>query len=170
MSDQPPFRFTPQVGILVAIVLLALTIPLALVGLYFRKAPERASVNAPDTSAILAPMQQSLESIANEKLAADGLTFDQDSAIRLEPKSGETLRQCSERLLAAVAKANGSALETSAEANDSTASWIVTIPKSGVSKFRLLLGLDALAITTPESEWQGTEIFRVEILRPARKP
>lgn len=172
MSDQPPFRFTPQVGIVIAIVLLALATPLALVGLYFRKTPEPAPVNPPDTSAILAPMAQTLEALADRKLAGGNLTLNEDSVIQIVPKSGETVRQCSDRLLRAVERSNGTALETSSAENGGPTSWIVTIPKSRAGEFRRLIMVSEINDGTinPESKGEGTEFFRLEIVRPDPEP
>ncbi len=173
MSDQPPFRFTPQVGIVIAIVILALAIPLTLVGLYFRNSPEQPTGDPPDLSAALAPMEENLEMLVDARLAGDGLNFDQDSTIRIDPEPDETLQQCVERMLSAVDSSKGTALETTVEVDGISSNWIVTIPVSNVGNFRRSLqGKDIAEPPTQPSKsgGEGTTIFRLEIARPNPAP
>ncbi len=145
--------------------LLALAIPVALVGLYFRKAPEPAP---PDTSAILAPIEQSLTALADEKLAGTRLTLDEGSLIHVEPRKGESVRQCADRILATVKELHGSALESSPEDGDEASGWMITLPASALGRFRESLGIAETTSAPPiqESEGDGATFLRVEISRP----
>lgn len=173
-DDQPPFHFTPQVGIIAAIALLALAIPLAAIGLYFREdTNQKTSPNRADTSAVLAPMERTLETLADSRLAGDRLNFDENVVLSLEPKPDESIEQCTTRLIAAVQTVHGTALETDSQSEDaSVVTWVVTIPKLKSKSFRRSLGIAANDNDATNSQLveEGTEFIRVEISRPTVQP
>ncbi len=157
MSDQPPFRLSPQVGIIVAVVLLALVIPIVAISYYFRAEPAGRANS--DSSAALAPLQESLEAIADENLAGNQLRLDSNQVIVLKVKSPSELVERADQFLVTAQRAGATVVETGTHP---IRRWTVMAPASRTETFR-----DALAGKDVEFDQEAgagdSEIFSVEI-------
>ncbi len=158
-EEQPPFKLSPQVGILVAIALLALVIPGVAIGYYFRtpQQPTPARVEAADPAAS-APLQISLESIANQAFAETTSELDPTRTIVLEAAD---VPDKVEHFLGAARQAGATVIETSDE-SEPVRRWTAMVPSD-----RSAIFLEKVTGQTPASETTGgagdSAIFVVEI-------
>lgn len=147
---------------MLAVALLALVVPLAAIGLYLRGAPAHERIKPNPTSAT-APLAQTLQVMANERLASDQFAIlDSRPRVSLRRNKNETIEQAVARLLATVREHEGVAIPAASSTNEKEArTWLVTMPPSAISRFLRTVAANSDE-TVPREE--GTSMIEVEIV------
>ncbi len=157
----PPFRFSPQVGILIAIVLLALVIPVVAISYYFRA--DSTAKNATFNPAASAPLQASLESIAEEALAGNRIKLDSDRVIVLKTSESSSVEAQTARFLDVAKMAGASVVDLSSADEKPLRRWSVIVPAGQGDALRGALNGDKVDFNPGAARGGDTEILTVEI-------
>jgi uncharacterized membrane protein len=139
-------------------------IPIVAISLYFLAEPK--PVVTSDNSAALAPLQISLEALADERLAGDRVRLDSNHAIVLNVRSSEEIDARAKTLLATARRAGATVIETGTE---SVRRWSVMLPAARAAAFREALTGEDLEFET-ETGVGDSEILSVEIRVEAAPP
>ncbi len=158
-SARPPFRFTPQVGIIVAVVLLALVIPVVAISYYFREDPQK-----PNRPISTAPLQTSLESIADQTFGENFNQIDSERVIVLAASRADEMESRAEAFLEVVERAGATVVDISSKGENPTRRWSVMVPSEHAEPFRRALAGDEVDFSSKAgSPGEGTEVLSIEL-------
>ena len=159
MQNPPRMRFTPQVAIVVIVGLIALILPLAMVGFGVYREARNKEISR-TAAAIAEGMRQSVESAAEKNLPATGLA----TAIALQATDPEAE---ADRIRALVQAAKGEFLYQLP--NSSGIRCVVRVPSKSLDAFRSAITGNAAVFPVPEPD-ETRETIEIEIGATAARP